>query len=148
MNHHLDEHIGILIRDVDLAISGYVKRQLAPLGLAPEQSLILLLLYREDGLPQHEIALRLRKDKTNVNRMIDNLEGKGVVIRRSDRADRRVQRVWLTEQGRALEEQVLAMTERTTRLLTEGFAPEELEAGRRFLERVRHHLQQTPSSDS
>ncbi|MFC4102151.1 MarR family winged helix-turn-helix transcriptional regulator [Paenibacillus xanthanilyticus] len=147
MRRHLDEHIGILIRDVDLAISGYVKRQLAPFGLAPEQSLILLLLYREDGLPQHEIASRLRKDKTNVNRMIDNLEGKGVVDRRADRADRRVQRVWLTEQGRALKEPVLAMTEQTTRLLTEGFTPEELDAGRRFLERVRHHLQQGPSSD-
>ncbi|MFB9331079.1 MarR family winged helix-turn-helix transcriptional regulator [Paenibacillus aurantiacus] len=147
MEHHLDEHIGILIRDVDLAISGYVKRQLAPLGLAPEQSLILLLLYRKDGLPQHEIATRLRKDKTNVNRMIDNLEGKGVVIRRADQEDRRVQRVWLTERGEALEGQVLAMTERTTRLLTDGIAPEELEAGRLFLERIRYQLRQEPSSE-
>lgn len=147
MARHLDEHIGILIRDVDLAISGYVKRQLAPLGLAPEQSLVLLLLYREDGLPQHEIAARLRKDKTNVNRMIDNLEGKGVVVRRADREDRRIQLVWLTESGKALEAPVLGMTERTTRLLTEGFAPEELEAGRRFLERVRRQLQRESSSD-
>lgn len=74
---------------------------LEPLGITPQQMVLMLALLEADGLAQAEIAERLGVDRTTTMQMIDRLERNGIVARRRDPQDRRVQRVYLTE--RALE---------------------------------------------
>ncbi|MFP5114910.1 hypothetical protein ACSU64_21375 [Bacillaceae bacterium C204] len=62
---NLNEHIGILIRNTDLAIANYVKKKLEPFNLAPEQNLIMMILWKQEGISPNEFVLHLNKDKGN-----------------------------------------------------------------------------------
>ncbi|MEI0738958.1 MarR family transcriptional regulator [Paenibacillus sp. JTLBN-2024] len=96
------DNIGVLIHTVDLEISQYLKKQLAPYRLAPEQYLVLALLREEEGLSQNQIAEQLGKDKSGIARMIASLENKGFIRRSGGSQDRRSVEVYLTDQGREL----------------------------------------------
>ncbi len=76
---------------------------LAGVGLHVGQEMVLLELWKEDGLKGGELAARLGVEPPTVTRMLQRLEGCGLVERRRDPADARGVRVYLTEKGRALE---------------------------------------------
>ncbi|WP_431799789.1 MarR family winged helix-turn-helix transcriptional regulator [Halobacillus andaensis] len=76
MNLAFQDYISIKIHKTDLKLTGYIKSQLKPYNLAPEQNLIMMLLWEENGLSQNQLAARLNKDKTNIARMASNLEKK------------------------------------------------------------------------
>lgn len=76
MKISIKDYISIMIHQTDLTLTRYIKAKLAPLNITPEQNLILLLLWGKDGRSQNEIAKSLVKDKTNITRMLDNLEKK------------------------------------------------------------------------
>ncbi|GAA3321409.1 hypothetical protein GCM10020331_037130 [Ectobacillus funiculus] len=52
----LDDYISIFIHQTDLALTSCVKDRLAPFNIAPEQNLIMMLLWEQDGLTQNELA--------------------------------------------------------------------------------------------
>lgn len=79
MKTRFNDYISIKIHQIDLTLTSYIKAKLAHLNIAPEQNLILMLLWEEDGLSQNEIARRLDKDKSNITRMLSSLEKKGFI---------------------------------------------------------------------
>ena len=54
------------------------------------------------GLDQTRLAEELGIDRTNTGQVLDRLEAKGLVERRSDPADRRIRRLFLTARGVAI----------------------------------------------
>ena len=75
--------------------------------ITPEQWAVLNRLWEEDGLSQVELAERTFKDKPGTTRILTLLEKKGVVVRRADESDGRVQRVFLTKIGKDLKEKLI-----------------------------------------
>ena len=75
---------------------------LSQLGLHVAQELFLFVLWREEGLSQSELAARLRVELPTLTKAVQRMERAGLLIRRADEQDRRVSRVYLTEQGCAL----------------------------------------------
>ncbi|WP_221469580.1 MarR family winged helix-turn-helix transcriptional regulator [Cohnella nanjingensis] len=114
------DNIGIDIHEADLAITNYVKRRLAPFRLAPEQNLIMLLLWQSEGVTQNEIADSLGKDKAGVARMILSLESKGYVKRIVPSCDRRTVQIFLTPEGQALKDRVLPVLDEIKREISAG----------------------------
>ena len=53
----------------------------------------------QSGITQREIANRLSLDASSLIPLIDRLERKGLVKRRADIDDRRINRLYLTEKG-------------------------------------------------
>ena len=100
--------------------------QLSPWGLTPHQWRALQAAGRHDGGPHggespgcgegedsgglrlKELADRLRIAPRSATEVVDQLEGKGLVERRPDPADRRATRVFLTAAGRELHVEVAA----------------------------------------
>jgi DNA-binding MarR family transcriptional regulator len=74
----------------------------AQLDLTPVQAIVLRKLDPERPTPMHEIADMLRCDASNVTGIVDRLEARGAVERRSDPSDRRVKALVLTRSGRTL----------------------------------------------
>ncbi|CAM3043396.1 MarR family transcriptional regulator [Paenibacillus sediminis] len=136
MKHHFSDYITIYIHQSDLIISNYIKNLLSPFNIAPEQNLILLLLWENDGLSQSELSAKLGKDKTNIARMVLNLEQKGLIRRVSDENDRRLLKVFLTEKGRKFEEQVIPVIDDFNDQVLQGISEEELNAVRRVLAKL------------
>jgi DNA-binding MarR family transcriptional regulator len=66
-------------------------------------------LWEQDGLSQVELADRTFKDKPNVTRMLDVLERRGLIVRQPDEEDRRAYKVFLTEMGRQLKNDLIPL---------------------------------------
>lgn len=123
----LDENIGVLIRNAHLNISNYAKKQLEPFNLAPEQNLIMMTLWKKDGLSPNELSFQLNKDKANVARMIASLEKKGYITRVDDPSDKRTFKVQLTEEGKQLERLVLPVLKEAHQNVVNGISKEQLD---------------------
>lgn len=136
-----DDYLSILIHQTDLTLTSYIKAKLEPLNVAPEQNLILMLLWEKDGLSQNEIAKGLNKDKTNIARMLSNLEKKGLISRHINKIDGRSFNVYLTERGKELSEQVYPIIEEFNRIVCSGITREELQTINEVLWKIRRSVE-------
>ncbi len=102
--------------------------------------MVLLELWKEDGLKGSELADRLGVEPPTVTRMIRRMESCGFVERRPDPTDARSFRAYLTEKGRALEEPVARIWEEIEEKTLLGISPEEKLTLRRLLARIRENL--------
>ncbi|WP_458120342.1 MarR family winged helix-turn-helix transcriptional regulator [Paenibacillus sp. Z6-24] len=137
MPYDLEKSYTVFIRDVHLAIAGYIKNKLAPFNLAPEQTFVLMLLWKKDGLTQNEIGERLGKDKTNITRMISNLESKGFIRKITCTDDRRCFKIYLTPEGARLKQDVAVIMKEISLDLMDGISDEELIVLRRLLNKIK-----------
>ncbi|ANF95383.1 MarR family winged helix-turn-helix transcriptional regulator [Paenibacillus bovis] len=137
MPYDLENSYTVFIRDVHLAIAGYIKNKLAPFNLAPEQTFVLMLLWKKDGLAQNEIGERLGKDKTNITRMISNLESKGFIRKITCTDDRRCFKIYLTPEGAQLEQEVAVIMKEISLDLMDGISDDELIVLRRLLNKIK-----------
>ncbi|WP_053367957.1 MarR family winged helix-turn-helix transcriptional regulator [Bacillus sp. FJAT-27245] len=135
-----NKHIGLLIRNADLTIANYVKKQLEPFNLAPEQNLIMMMLWEKDGISPNELSQHLKKDKANIARMIVSLEKKGYIKRMADPLDKRTFKVLLTEEGRQLECRVAPILEEASRTVMNGISPEQAVQLRKLLTKIIHNI--------
>jgi DNA-binding MarR family transcriptional regulator len=68
--------------------------------MTADQYVLLTLLSLEDGITQKELTLRAASDPNTVRAMLILMQGKGLVVRKSNETDRRAQSVHLTVKGR------------------------------------------------
>lgn len=140
MKLSLTDYISITIHQTDLKLTNCVKAMLAPFNLAPEQNLIMMLLWEKDGLTQNEIAEKLDKDKTNITRMLANLEQKGFIKRSMSLNDRRSLHVYLTEEGNKLGDKIIPITEGFHQSVVSGITDKELQEVNRILLKIRQNV--------
>lgn len=147
MCDHQRDHIGVMIHTIDLEITNYLKHRLGDCQLAPEQQLVMALLMKREGLSQNEIAEQLRKDKSGLTRMLGSLEKKGFIERRGCPNDRRCMKVFLTDSGRALKDDIDVVTQTTKELLLEGFTEQEKKELWSLLARLRSNVMSAQRSE-
>ena len=136
----IEETTGYLLAKVCRAHRANVGGLLAKVGLHVGQEMVLLELWKEDGLKGSELADRLGVEPPTITRMIRRMESCGFVERRPDPADARSFRVYLTEKGRALEKPVARVWEEAEKKTLQGISPEETLVLRRLLARIRKNL--------
>ena len=76
----------------------------AAAGLSTAQVNALLTLVPGEAVPMRALAARLDYDTSNLSVLVDRLERRGAVERRSDPGDRRVKALALTPEGERLRE--------------------------------------------
>jgi MarR family transcriptional regulator for hemolysin len=80
----------------------YADKQARRYGLTRAQWAVLAKLERTEGLKQTEIADLMEMQPITLTRLIDKLCDAGLIERRSDETDRRVNRLYLTEAAKPL----------------------------------------------
>ena len=80
----------------------YADKQARGYGLTRAQWAVLAKLERTEGLKQTEIAELMELQPITLTRLIDKLCDAGLIERRSDETDRRVNRLYLTEAAKPL----------------------------------------------
>jgi DNA-binding MarR family transcriptional regulator len=93
----------------------------------------LALLVREDGISQGELSQRFEVDPSRVTRLAKKLEREGLLRRERDPEDQRVVRMYLTEKGRGLVEDLYERRVRFERRIHGVLSLEEREELRRVL---------------
>jgi DNA-binding MarR family transcriptional regulator len=76
--------------------------------------------------------------------MLDRMERSGLVLRRPDPEDSRISRVYLTEQGRNLQQGVCTIWDQLEKKIVEGLNVEERILLRRLLLQVHENLMRHP----
>lgn len=88
-------------------VEKHISQRFEEYGINLAQSFILFSLLEKDGSTLTEIGSRSHIENSSLTTMVDKLEKAELVERRFDPSDRRVIRVFLTDQGRELAERVL-----------------------------------------
>ena len=70
------------------------------LDLTKEQMVVLKKLDENDGLNQNELAFLTYRDKSSLARLLTKMESKKYILRRQSEADKRVNQVFLTPEGK------------------------------------------------
>jgi MarR family transcriptional regulator, organic hydroperoxide resistance regulator len=105
-------------------------------GLSIAQFDILATLGFEQGITQQDLAERLLVTKGNICGMIDRMEVSGWVERRPDLGDRRVNRLFLTRQGKTKLGQTLPEQDALLKKLMSALEPAEIQSLYQFLDRL------------
>ncbi|SHJ65000.1 DNA-binding transcriptional regulator, MarR family [Dethiosulfatibacter aminovorans DSM 17477] len=116
---------GYLIALTHHAFHLKLNEKLLKYGVTSSQNKVLRCLWEEGGLHQSEIAKEMDVRAPSLTKLIDQLEKKGLVERRSCKDDGRAKRVYLTEGGRDLKEKSLEAVYHLEDVLFEGFKEDE-----------------------
>lgn len=101
---------------------------------------IMRNLYHQDGLTQQELVNSTNMKAPTISVAIRTLEEEGMVRREPDPKDMRSVRVYLTEKGRAVDEEFREQLRQTDRLLMQNISEEDEELLIRLLMAVRENI--------
>jgi DNA-binding MarR family transcriptional regulator len=113
---------------------------LEELGLYRGQPPMLFALWEREGATHGELAARLHVKPATITKMITRMERAGFVERRSDPEDQRVSRVYLSDAGRSIREQVEQVWRTLEEETFEGFSTEKRDLLQQFLLQMRENL--------
>ena len=133
---NLEESPGFLINKLAHAMHVDLDRRLKVHGVTLSQWKILLQLWRREGRSQVELQEQLGLERATVTGLVQRMTLQGWVQCRTDPHDRRVQRVFLTERGRALEPVTTSLVEEVSNRALAGFSADEREFFTRLLVRA------------
>jgi DNA-binding MarR family transcriptional regulator len=113
---------------------------LAEVGLHVGQEMVLIELWEHDGLRGGELAACLGVEPPTVTKMLRRLENRGLLTRHQDPEDARSFRIYLTEEGRALEEPVTRCWDRVEEKTFGGLDREERRSLHELLTKLHSNL--------
>ena len=90
-------------------VERHIIKGLDEFGVNMAQSFVLFCLLDNDGSTLSEIGNRAQIENSSLTTMVDKLERDGLVERRLSTEDRRVIRLYLTEKGRKMGQEILSI---------------------------------------
>jgi DNA-binding MarR family transcriptional regulator len=97
------------------------------LGLRVPEWRVLACLFDQDGLMITQLARFSLMEQSRMTRIIDQMEKRGLVVRRSDKGDGRRVRVYLTDEGQKLSEQLVGEAKDHETSLLSALSPADAE---------------------
>lgn len=114
----------------------YFDKSFAKYGIGDKHYRYLLFLYRQEGITQDVLSKYFYVDKATTARAIMALEEQGYVYRKVDPDDKRANRVFLTEKGRALEPAIRSVLHDWAQIMTSHLTEEERRMVEGLLQRM------------
>jgi len=109
MSHDFDRQtsfgwlINVLANDASKLFDNELKKHGLTIALWPT----LMCLWEEEGVTQRDIAKKSKVENSTTTRTLDKLEKLGLVERQADPTSRRSFRIYLTDEGRALKNELI-----------------------------------------
>lgn len=95
--------IGYRIKLLSQLLARRFQEQLDQFDLTIFHWIVLCCLWKEDGLAISSIGEKLQQVGGTLTGVLDRMESRGLIRRQRDAQDRRIWRIWLTEDGRNFE---------------------------------------------
>lgn len=119
------ESPGMLINRLAHAMSLDMERRLRAYDVTLSQWFVLKQLWKQEGKSQVDLQDLLDLERATVNGLVQRMIRAGLVQSKPDPIDKRVQRIFLTERGRALQKITPALEEEVNARFLEGFSDDE-----------------------
>ena len=142
----LERDILFLLYDVARLMRTRADQHARRFGMTRAQWVILSWLERQSGISQNDLAGLVEVEPITVCRLVDRLEARGLVERRSDPKDRRVKRLHLTPEAKPMLDEIHAYREGMRTQLTAGISQEALDSQIESLLQMKTNLAQQPAT--
>ncbi|MFE4631738.1 MarR family winged helix-turn-helix transcriptional regulator [Streptomyces mirabilis] len=91
--------LGLLLRRAHWRAAAVMEEALRPLGIELRHFAVLIVLVDRGPTVQRDLAAATGSDKAGIMRVVDDLERRGLAVRRNVPGDRRVRAVEITPEG-------------------------------------------------
>ncbi|MFC5804477.1 MarR family winged helix-turn-helix transcriptional regulator [Streptomyces formicae] len=91
--------LGLLLRQAHWRAASVMTEALHPLGIELRHFAVLIVLVDRGPTVQRDLAAATGSDKAGIMRVVDDLERKGLAVRKAVPGDRRARAVEITPQG-------------------------------------------------
>ena len=132
--------IGFVLHDVGRLMRKRFEQQAAHLGFTRSQWLVLLHLAKNEGIHQAGLAEILEVEPITLVRILDKLEGRGLIERRQHPTDRRLWLLYLDPKARSSLEPLHAIGEATRAEALAGLSDADRAALLRMLGAIKTNL--------
>jgi DNA-binding MarR family transcriptional regulator len=105
-----------------------------------EQWSVLYHLWKEEGQSQQHLSKATFRDKPSITRLVDNLEKSRLVKRVASKNDRRSNLIFLTKEGKNLQEKTMEIANRTLNEALAGVTNGQIEIAKEVLQKVYDNL--------
>jgi DNA-binding MarR family transcriptional regulator len=117
--------LGLLLRRAHWHAAAVMSEALRPLGIELRHFAVLLVLVNRGPTEQRDLVAATGSDKAGIMRVVDDLERKGLAVRKPVPGDRRVRAVEITPQGLELFDAAHVAAEPLARRLVAELKPGE-----------------------
>ena len=112
----------------------------AGIEITIEQWSVLYHLWKQDGQSQQQLCEATFRDKPSITRLVDNLEKSKLVKRVASKNDRRSNHIFLTKEGKTLEQKTMEVANRTLNEALDGVTNTQIEMAKKVLQTVYDNL--------
>lgn len=98
-----------------------------PLGITPEQWILIKALLEQEGISQKELSIAVRKDQNTTKAIVDKLTDKGYIHRVENPMDRRAFILTLTPKAREIAPKLESLDKQMLQALQGNLDQEDLE---------------------
>lgn len=139
-DYDFHESIGYWMTLSTQALHRTVSQQLAPHGITFRQAQVIGWLVLTGELSQGELVQRMMIEPPTLVRLLDRMEGAGLIRRDGDPHDRRRRIVRLTDEAGPMWEQIAVTLRNVRKQAGRGLSPDELEQLNTLLRKVLANL--------
>ncbi|MDR9766242.1 MarR family transcriptional regulator [Shewanella baltica] len=123
MNRH--ENLGYLVSHLNIELQNeldlHLKRYQLDIKLWP----VLFALWQEEGISQTELSKRCDVANYTMTRLLDQLQVQGLITRHQEADNRRAFQIFLTDEAKALEQDLICEAERVNEKFLSNLSDEE-----------------------
>ncbi|MFB6855343.1 MarR family winged helix-turn-helix transcriptional regulator [Streptomyces sp. NPDC056341] len=130
--------LGLLLRRAHWRAAAVMTEALRPLGIELRHFAVLIELVNHGPMVQRDLAAATGSDKAGIMRVVDDLERKGLAVRKAVPGDRRARAVEITPQGLELFDAAHAAAEPLAGRLVLDLGPGESAQLTDLLTRITH----------
>jgi DNA-binding MarR family transcriptional regulator len=112
----------------------------AGIEITIEQWSVLYHLWKEEGQSQQQLCDATYRDKPSITRLVDNLEKSKLVKRVASKNDRRSNLIFLTKEGKILEQRTMEVANTTLNEALSGVTNGQIEIAKEVLQMVYDNL--------
>lgn len=140
----IGKNISILYRQFNL----FINHELSDVELNATDLMYLGTLFSKEGITQDDLAKDFCVDKAATARSMRNLEKKGIITRQSDKDDRRVKKIYLTEKAYEYKPLMKSIKEKWMKICNTPMNENEVEQFAQNLEIITEHVKRVNNMKS
>lgn len=136
-NHSINMYLATIERDYNY----YINKKLRQHNLGKHDIRVLKEINANKGLSQNDICTIIKEDKITVNKSIKNLVSLGYVEKIKDCEDKRITRLYITEQGKINRKQILNILNQVNDIFVREFSEENKEMVLELLKKMAENIE-------
>ncbi|MGJ5204301.1 MarR family winged helix-turn-helix transcriptional regulator [Bradyrhizobium sp. HKCCYLR20261] len=135
-----DANFLFTLGELQRLVRAYADKEAARFGMTRAQWAVLAKVERNEGMKQSELAEQLEMQPITLTRLIDKLADAGLIERRGDDTDRRVNRLYLKKAARPLLAKLGVLKAELTDTALQGISASDAERLMTHLEAIKENV--------